>query len=125
MNVAARRTATSLALVAAALLLMIWGCWAAVSDAQGAIAFLVLGPLSIALAIGALLLAREGRRLGGRGVAVGAGLFACLLLAFQSVFFGCAFVPACRPVPQAIIAAVSSAYTLVSGETPYATAHRR
>jgi hypothetical protein len=124
MSTAARRIAASLLALGSALALLLFGCWATASDAQGALALLVLGPLSIVLAIGALLLGREAARSGARAGGLLAASAAGLLLSLQIAFFGCAFIPACRPFPHAVIGAVASAYESITGETPYARAQR-
>jgi hypothetical protein len=125
MSVAARRVATSLLVLVVALVLFLYGCWTAAADAQGAVGFIFLGPLSSALALGALLLAREAVRLGAGAGAWAAGGVAGAVLALQLTFFGCAFTPACRSFPHAVVSAVSSAYTAITGVTPYEGAQRR
>lgn len=125
MNVAALRLATSVALLGVALMLFAYGCWMAAADAQGAIGIIWLGPLSFAVACGALLLAREAATRGARAPAWIAAGAAGLVFALQLAFFACAFAPACRFFPQTVVAAVASVYTAVAGETPYERIHRR
>jgi hypothetical protein len=103
--------------------LFVFSCYSAASDAQGAILFLFSGPvtlllLAVAVVFG-LLTRREGK------ATVGALIWLSgAELVFVILFFACAFIPPLRGFPEGVIDAVSRGYQAITGESPYATAHK-
>lgn len=112
-----------LALIASAVV-FVYCCFAAASDAQGAVIFILGGPI----VLGALLVALfSARRLRRDIPAVGATLkwISVAGLGFVVLFFVCAFARPLRAFPNAVIGAVAAAYASITGETPYMAAHRK
>jgi hypothetical protein len=112
-----------LALIAAKVV-FVYCCFAAASDAQGAVIFILGGPI----VFGALLVALFcSRRLQRGAPKIGAILkwISAAGLAFVVLFFICAFARPLRPFPNAVIGAVAAAYESMTGETPYMAAHRK
>lgn len=116
-------TIAILALIAAKVV-FVYCCFAAASDAQGAVIFVLGGPVVLGTLLIALFTAR---RLQRGGPAVGAMLkwIAVAGLAFVVLFFVCAFARPLRPFPNAVIGGVAAAYEGITGETPYMAAHRK
>ena len=114
--------ASSVAL-AAGIVLFLLSCFSAASDAQGAILFLFTTPIiTVSLVVGAAF-AWRAEKLGapaGRTLRWG-GIAAFLFLV---VFIAAALVPALRRFPESVIGAVAWGYERLSGESPYAAAHR-
>ena len=112
-----------LALIAA-IVVFAYCCFAAASDAQGAVIFVLGGPIVLGAFIVALLAAR---RLQRDTPMIGAVIkwIAAAGLAFVVLFFVCAFARPLRPFPNAVIGGVAAAYESLTGETPYMAAHRK
>ena len=105
-----------------ALMVFLFACFGAASDAQGAIMFLFFGPLVLMLLVIAWALARAQRRREPETGAVAA--WAALgTLAFVVVFFVSLFVPFLNGFPNAVIGAVAAAYEAATGQTPYEATH--
>jgi hypothetical protein len=109
-----------LALVAfvLALGLFLFGCFAAASDAQGAILFIVVGPATLGLLAGGVVLSIVGRKGHARMAATSGALSGIALLVVVAFFVG-AFLPSLRWIPEGIMAGVASGYEAVTGQTPY------
>ncbi|MEO8006171.1 MAG: hypothetical protein ABI771_14755 [Betaproteobacteria bacterium] len=112
-----------LALIAAKIV-FVYCCFAAASDAQGAVLFVLGGPIVLGALLAALFAAR---RLQRDIPVMGAVLkwISAAGLAFVVLFFVCAFARPLRPFPNAIIGVVARAYQSITGETPYMAAHRK
>lgn len=112
-----------LALIAAKVVFL-YCCFAAASDAQGAVIFVLGGPIVLGVLFVALFCAR---RLQRDIPALGAILkwISAAGLAFVVLFFVCAFAGPLRAFPNAVIGTVAAAYTAMTGETPYAAAHAK
>lgn len=116
----------ALAIVAliAAKVVFVYCCFAAASDGQGAVLFILGGPI----VFGALLVAMfSARRLQRDGSVFGAVVkwIAAIGLAFVVLFFVCAFVRPLRPFPNGVIGGVAAAYESMTGETPYMAVRRK
>lgn len=101
----------------------VFSCFAAASDVQGAYVFFLLGPVTLLLFAVAHFTARLARTL--RPVLSRAVSWASLGgLVFVVAFFVSAFVGPLSAFPEGVIDAVSAGYEAITGETPYAAAHR-
>jgi hypothetical protein len=112
-----------LALIAA-MVVFVYCCFAAASDAQGAVIFVLGGPI----VLGTLLVALFSARRLQRGVPVIGAILKWISvagLAFVVLFFVCAFARPLRPFPNAVIGGVAGVYESITGETPYMAAHRK
>lgn len=102
----------------------VYGCFAAASDVDGAAAFFVVGPavlllLAMAFFIARLALVASPRLSGTLSWASLGGIV------FVLVFFGSAFVGPLSAFPEGVIDGVAAGYRAITGETPYAAAHRK
>lgn len=113
----------SAAALAAASGVFLFSCFAAASDAQGALIFILLGPVVLLLLAGALVLVSLPAS-AGSGAARTLRWLSAAGLGFVVAFFALAFIPPARPFPAAVIGAVAAAYEAVTGESPYAAARR-
>jgi hypothetical protein len=98
--------------------LFLFGCFTAASDAQGAILFIVVGPATLGLLAGGIVLSIVGHKAHARMSAISGALSGIALLVVIAFFAG-AFVPSLRWIPNGVMAGVASGYEALTGETPY------
>jgi hypothetical protein len=103
--------------------LFVFACFVAASDAQGALVFIFLGPVALLLFGIAWLIARLALRSHAR-LSRALSWSSIAGLAFVAAFFVSAFIPPLRAFPEGVIGGVAAGYKAVTGETPYAAAHK-